>query len=412
MKKLLCLAFACALALGSVQPVSAKEDVTLTQRTDVHAIKNSSMDTLQGYTDPFYALSLLADGASEEEMKKMESTILKDLEAAATAGRSTSQDIEKLILLAEGLGFDSTAYVCDGKTHNLFDMLAEKKLTLVNDYTYALEALHSAGFPDVSGKSLHKDTLIHNLLSLRNPLDHAWNYNADYSGDYGFSDPDTTAMVLHALAPYSLQSAESMGISIETKTAVDAAVNDAFAYLSGKQGVSGAMDNGFGENACTTSMVIVALGAYGKDVITDSQFVKEGNTLADGLMSFKSKNQDGFEAADWMSGEMKLDLFTTEQALRALIVIEHNAAGSPYNLYQEGAVKNQNRFVIEDTETETEDQTLKEENTSDDKSQEKEKEEESNDVIKNTAENAKVSISGLLIMMAGAGYFFVRRYAE
>ena len=78
---------------------------------------------------------------------------------------------------------------------------------------------------------LDKDQLIKDLIALRNPADHAWNYTGDYTGTWGSSDTDTTAMVLTALAPYYNLPESETGISKETKDAVKQAVEEGFTYL-------------------------------------------------------------------------------------------------------------------------------------------------------------------------------------
>lgn len=340
MKKCLSFAFAVALAVTSMlAPVHAQEvsQVDTTQaREDV---LQGSLNSLSKSTDTFFALSLLSTGVSEEKMKEMETTFLSQAQKMATSARSSAQDVEKLILLVEGFGYDATAFELDGKTTNLFDLLATKSFALVNDYTFALEALQSAGYTSTK-EVLSKDAMLNQLLSMRNTKDNAWNYNADYSGEWGSSDADTTAMVLTALAPYALNSASSMGISEATKAAVSQASKDGFAYLSGKQSATGAIDN-FGENACSTSMVILALRAHGLDIQQTAQFVKNGKTLEDGLMSFATADHTGFIS----NYTFAYDEFTTEQAVRALLALKQTA--SPFALYQAGAVLNQNRFKVE-----------------------------------------------------------------
>ncbi|WP_416325105.1 hypothetical protein [[Eubacterium] hominis] len=401
MKKLLSLVFACALAFGTVVPIYASENVASVTSEELTTIKNGSMASLKGSENTFYALSVLADGADEASMKQMETTTLKAQEALATSSRASAQEVEKLILLSEGLGFDSTHYVLNGETVNLFTVLEGKTITLVNDYTFALEALYSAGYTPAKESNLNKDALIQTLLKLRNPIDQAWNYNADYSGSYGSSDPDTTAMVLSALAPYANQDAKTMGISDDTKAAVDAAVIAGFQYLSSMQGVSGAMDNGYGENASTTALTILAMTAYGKDVLTDHQFIQNGKSLLDGLMNYKNAENLGFEVANWQTGEMELNLeFSTEQGLRALVALQNSKVNTPYYLYQAGAFANENRKQQPIIEPEEKPVVTP---------QEQEKKEEP--IIKDTAKQNKEHGAICLLLLVGAGVFAIRKYA-
>lgn len=342
MKKLCSFAFATMLAMGCVLPSGMLERVVAAETTqDVSGIIAGSKETLQDSSDVFYALSLLSEASGEAQLKNIEDQFLPAAIKSATSARASVQDIEKLILLVEGLGYDATAFTIDGKSINLFQMMESKGFALTNDYAFALEAWHAANKQPSKDSAYSVDHYVTSLLAMRNPKDNAWNYNGDYSGEWGSSDVDTTAMVLTSLAPYATNTATAMGISESTKQAVDQAVIDGFAYLSNLQKESGAMDN-FGENACSTSMVIIALSSYGKDVSSDVQFVKNGKTLRDGLLSFQSDDGKGFISA-YAPG---VDVFTTEQALRALLVMQYKETNKPYYLYQAGAMKHQNRWAI------------------------------------------------------------------
>lgn len=393
MKKCLSMAFALTLALGTmIVPAHAQEATQQVSTSELDALLQGSMASLSQSDDPFYGLSLLAQGPTEQQLKEMEAVFLPTAQQYATSARASAQDIEKLILLVEGFGYDATAYELNGSKVNLFDLLADKGLSLVNDYTFALEAMYSAeAAPTQEG--LQKDALIKKLLSLRNAKDKAWNYNADYTGMYGSSDPDTTAMVLTALAPYVNNAASSMGISEETRLAAIAAAKDGFAYLSAAQKDSGAIDN-FGENACSTSMVILAMGAYGKDVAQDAQFMKNGNSLVDGLMSFATADQKGF-LSNYTNA---YDDFTTEQAVRALLVVKHQ--GAPYALYQAGARLHQDRFQVTPPVVEPPVEEPKEEEPTKQPEKEEGKQEP---IIKDTA-SADTSWMLMAGLMAAAAY--------
>lgn len=404
MKKVLSLVFACALLFGSMMPVAAQETAVATSsQNGFSEVKEGSKATLQGYeksTDgTFYALSLLADGANEEQIKGIEAGILKSLEETAVSARSSAQDLEKLILLAEGLGYDATAYQLKGETVNLFTLLEEKDFTLVNDYSFALEALHSANYTPTADSKLNKEVLISKLLSMRNPADLFWNYNGQYNeSTYGGSDPDITAMVLTSLAPYVLNDATVSGITAETKDVLTQVTKDGFTYLSGLQSTSGAIASYGNDNPSTTAMVIVAVSAFGKDLQSDAQFVKNGKTLADGLLSLASPDHKGYIG---YFGEV--DQFTTEQGYRALLAIEHNAVNVPYYAYQASAVINQDRFkVVETPAPEVKPAPAPVEN----------KEQEKENIIKETA---KQDSNGLLaagwMIIVAAGCYLVKKEA-
>jgi len=93
------------------------------------------------------------------------------------------------------------------------------------------------------------------------------------SGGYG--DPDVTAMVLQALAPY------------QSEASVKNAVADGIAFLSAKQLQSGAFQSYGTENAESTAQVWIALSSLGIDALRDSRFLKNGNSLLDGILQFR-----------------------------------------------------------------------------------------------------------------------------
>ncbi len=88
------------------------------------------------------------------------------------------------------------------------------------------------------------------------------------------ADTDVTAMVIQAVSGYCDNE--------NVKNCIDKALN----ILSRRQGESGAFTGFGGENAETTAQVIIALNSLGADFITDSRFVKNGNTALDGLKHF------------------------------------------------------------------------------------------------------------------------------
>lgn len=93
-------------------------------------------------------------------------------------------------------------------------------------------------------------------------------------GEHG--DIDVTAMTINALAPYYHDNGD-----------VAYAVDRGLDFLSYKQ-----LDNGgyssFGtENPESTAQVLMAVSALGIDCQHDSRFIKNGNTLIDGIASFR-----------------------------------------------------------------------------------------------------------------------------
>ncbi len=111
------------------------------------------------------------------------------------------------------------------------------------------------------------EKIISDILELRHD-DGGWSVIGEYS------DVDVTAMVVQALAG-----------SITDTTAGD--TDEAVELLSRKQNADGGY-SGFGAaNAESTAQVLIALSSLGIDAAEDERFIKNGNTIFDGLAAYR-----------------------------------------------------------------------------------------------------------------------------
>ncbi len=94
------------------------------------------------------------------------------------------------------------------------------------------------------------------------------------NGEYG--DNDVTAMTVQALAPH-----------YENKSDVKAAVDKALELLSKRQGENGDYSSYGVYNPESTAQVLVALSSLGIDCTADVRFIKNGNTLFDGIEQYR-----------------------------------------------------------------------------------------------------------------------------
>ncbi len=148
-------------------------------------------------------------------------------------------------------------------------------------YVYGLH-LYNNGF---TGK-LSPEEIADILLNLRHP-DNGWSV----TGEYG--DVDVTAMVLQALAPIYNRSirgestesekAEESGLYEKVKDMVENGVS----FLSDKQLENGDFQSFGVRNAESTAQVITALSALGIDCVSDARFIKNGNSVLDGLKLYR-----------------------------------------------------------------------------------------------------------------------------
>ena len=134
--------------------------------------------------------------------------------------------------------------------------------------------------------------------------DGGWNLSGN-----GSADPDVTGMVLQALANYKEQ------------PAVKTAVEQALLCLSRLQDDTGGFSSYETNNSESIVQVIVALGELGIP-LTDTRFVKEGNTLLDALLTYW--NKDGSFSH---TGDGESNLMATEQGFYGLVSAQRNLKG-------------------------------------------------------------------------------------
>lgn len=178
---------------------------------------------------------------------------------------------------------------------------------------YALLALDSGNYeiPENTSDGIQatRELYVNSILAAECP-DGGWNLTG------GEADVDITAMALQALAKYRDRQ--------DVADAVDRALN----VLSRKQSETGGYTgyNSDTESSESISQVIVALTELGIG-IDDSRFVKNGHTLLDRLLDFRTE-EHGFRHI--LDGET--NLMATEQAFYALTAL-HRAEQGKTTLY-------------------------------------------------------------------------------
>lgn len=116
-----------------------------------------------------------------------------------------------------------------------------------------------------------------------------------------------------------------------TDETVKAAVDKAIAYLASAQKMDGTFDAyGYGADANTAAMVVIALSSVGINPETDTRFIKSNVSALDGLLSFALSDNSGFGYTD----NTKVNDYATEQGFRALIAASQvMKTGKAYNVY-------------------------------------------------------------------------------
>lgn len=217
--------------------------------------------------------------------------IYQDLEG--NKKRYRLSDIYRIILTIEACGGDPTAFgkSPDGSSINLLNdgvwnsMWGDPGDQGINGYIWALLAIDSKSWEEPQDAQWTREKLVTSILSKQ--LE---------DGGFGLvltdaSDVDLTSMVLTALAPYAglgKQYTFTSEVTGESVTiTVDEAAEAAFACICARQQEDGSMITYDQRTSESTSWAIMALASWGRDPETDEQFIKNGNTLLDGLKQFQ-----------------------------------------------------------------------------------------------------------------------------
>ena len=218
---------------------------------------------------------------------------------------SKSTENSRIILALTALGKDVTNVGGYNLLAGLNEMSYIRKQG-TNGPVWALIALDSHDYAPQG--DVTREKLIDTIIGLQME-NGAW-YISDSNKS---ADTDMTAMAIQALAPY-----------YKTNAKVKDAVDDALAYLSSIQKADGSFSaaNGGSASGESTAQVLAALCALGIDPVADSRFIKNGNTVLDGLCKFYV---DGGGFRHNLNGER--NAMATEQCYYALAAYFRMKAG-------------------------------------------------------------------------------------
>ena len=209
-----------------------------------------------GNTAEWYVLALRQSG--KYDFSAYRNALLAFLQKGAPATVQTKQKFALALLAAGDRDSDYVAAVLEEPLDKQGIMAQIYGLHLLNN------GLKSARYT--------AEDLVNKLLSLC-LSDGGWAVMGKTA------DVDVTAMVLQALAPH------------KNDPAVKAAIDRALNLLSGRQQEAGDFASMGVRNAESTAQVMLALSALGVDCASDSRFIKNKNTVFDGLEQYR--NADG-----------------------------------------------------------------------------------------------------------------------
>ncbi|MCM1544900.1 MAG: terpene cyclase/mutase family protein [Ruminococcus sp.] len=151
----------------------------------------------------------------------------------------------------------------------------------INGWIWGLIALDSMRYEIPDGAYYSRDDIISEILS-RQLADGGFALSGETA------DPDITAMALQALSPY--YNSEQIYECSESKRSVRQAADEAINCLSKLQLKTGDYESWGTQNVESTCQVAVALCCFGINPLEDERFIKNGNTLLDGIMRYQMKD--------------------------------------------------------------------------------------------------------------------------
>ena len=304
----LVLVFVCLLALA-VPAAAAKE-------TDLQSLVNGSAKYMlsavkapePGDVGGEWAVLGLArsgynvpDGYFEGYYGKLVAHV-KECKGVLHARKYT--DYSRVIITLSALGKDAR----DVGGYNLLTPLGDYDKTIwqgLNGPIWALIALDSANYPmpqnpdakTQATRQMYIDCILDAELD-----EGGWTLSRRSAADP--ADPDITGMALQALAKY------------QDQPAVAAATERALSIMSEKQDAEGGYSNMWGAaNSESTVQVLVALCELGIGW-DDSRFIKNGHSLLDNVLTFRTSNGGFYHIADGSDGDNQM---SAEQGFYCLI---------------------------------------------------------------------------------------------
>lgn len=229
-----------------------------------------------GYADDFEAyLSVITDVVkkryqTEDKLSELKSTEWHRISLAILASGGDPTNVNGINLIADGTynrGF-TTSIGAQG----------------INGWIWGLITLDSMRYKIPAEAFYQREDMIKEILSLQ-VVDGGFSFYQDNA------DGDMTAMAIQSLAPYYndlkkytyIQKASKNEVTKSVKEVVDEALN----VLSSLQMPDGDFKSWDEENVESTAQVVIALTALGINPLTDSRFIKNDQTLLDGILKYQ-----------------------------------------------------------------------------------------------------------------------------
>ena len=257
---------------------------------------------------------LYSDTGAQDYLDAMQANMeSRYLSGSGKLDNSKSTEWHRAIIAISALGGDATNFGTDPRNNNPIDLVADGTYSNVLGNTMAAgparQGINGPIFSLISKNTLDysnpqnkpvkftDEELIQYILE-RQLAD---GENGAYSGwalSGSVSDPDITAMAMQALGSYYHDDTVYTYTNVATKKQISKtvrqAVNEAIAKLSAIQRADGDFSSWGTVNVESTAQVMVALTMLGIDPKTDERFIKNGNTLIDGILKYWLPATGGF----------------------------------------------------------------------------------------------------------------------
>lgn len=316
-KKILALALTLILTFGMSVPALAADETTLQSAVDgtaaymLDTVTNPQVGSIGG---EWAVLGLARSGYNvpHEYYQDYYATVEEYVEACGgVLHEKKYTEYSRVIVALTAIGKDPT----DVAGYNLLTPLGDYDKTVwqgINGPIWALIALDSGSYamPQNSDTETQatRQMYVDEILSLQ-LADGGWSLTGTGGGTES-ADPDITGMAIQALAKYT------------DDTDVQTAVDEAVACLSDMQDNDGGYDSWGTTNSESVVQVIVALCELGIS-LDDEQFVKNGDTLLDNLMTYR-QSDGSFKHTSDGSGSNQM---ATEQGFYGLVAALRAAEG-------------------------------------------------------------------------------------
>lgn len=253
----------------------------------------------------------------EAMQKQVETLYQDDIKKTIEEQHINPTDFYRAILTINACGGDATSFGTDkdDKAINLvedgiFDCVFEDLGAQgANSYIWALLSVDSKNYEEPENAKWTREKLVDAILE-KEQDDGGFSLSSD-----GDSDVDITAMALTALAPY------------KDEADVKEAVENGFSWLSGQQMTDGAMPSMGTENVESTDWTLIAVCSNDINPLEDARFIKEGNSLLDGILQFRT--EEGGIAHSLAKNENAADAMAGYQTLYALESYRRYEQGEP-----------------------------------------------------------------------------------